>query len=198
MALQLAPPTPAQAQLEGLGISQPASLEEEPYLSAEQLEVEHANAVKKDDDSDSAKGGSIFSGAVGGSDIDTQSISSLHKSMRDDESTAGGIYQDRSTAPSELKTLPLGEFFSNYMKYGANDRTRHWYKVEQSFNRFDVDNPASWSPELLKTWSGDWGDDLYKRIGGKLNLEATSRIQQAIQRHKTLDEGGGRQGLRRM
>ena len=193
MALQLAPPTPAQAQLEGLGISQPASLEEEPYLSVEQLEVEHANAVKKDDDSDSAKGGSIFSGAVGGSDIDAQSISSLHKSMRDDESTAGGIYQDRSTAPSELKTLPLGEFFSNYMRI-ASDKTRHWYKTEQKKNRLDVDNPASWSPELLKTWSGDWGDDLYKRIGGKLNLEATSRIQQAIQRHKTLDEGGGKAG----
>ena len=64
--LQIAPPTPAQAQLEGLGIAEPTSLapkEAEPFLSEAQLEIQNANAIKgsNPDPSDSGRG-SVFSG----------------------------------------------------------------------------------------------------------------------------------------
>ena len=62
--LALAPPAPAQAQLEGLGITQPA-VEERPYLSAEQLQIQELNLMKKADEDSGAGRASFGEGAEG-------------------------------------------------------------------------------------------------------------------------------------
>ncbi len=90
-----------------------------------------------------------------------------------------------------LNAMSIPEFFNRYMSV-ANEETRQQYRVERDNHGFDLDNPNVWRLGVLKSWAGanldfNWGNRMYKEIGGTLNLEGRQKILQAINRYSSLD-----------
>ena len=191
-------PSPAQEQMEGLGIAQPNSLAPSPYLSEAQLNIEAFNLVK----GGGAKGGPADSGAgtsVGGSarmedfvgggqvpmdatadDDDMGSIKSaqtkdneLYSQIDPEESGLSATQTFLGGAGSikegSLPAVSLPEFFSKYMNV-ANEATRQGYKEEAKSNGFSVDNPNVWRLGMLRHWVGKEGkfDNFNKGLYNKI------------------------------
>jgi len=191
--LEQAPPAPAQAQIEGLGIAQPEVSEE--YVSEDQLQIEAQNAIKgkPPQSPDSAMGESVFSFMGGlknrrtsGRPARSESDGTAEgSSIPDLTSDFGEIEESDIQSKGSVPTGTIGEFFGNYMKV-ANKSTKSYFSMATRIGKFDVDNPNSWSKELLTQWDSDWGEKAYKGIGMKLGAEAKGRIKSALSRYETL------------
>ena len=181
-------PSPAQAQMEGLGIAEPNSLEPSPYLSEAQLEIEGQNYMKKGG-SDSGMGDSVMD-SLRSSVVKDNEFYTLTEPSETGE-TAPQAFSNIGSK-GKLPTASLPEFFKKYMNV-ANDETRAQYKTEATGYGFSVDNPNVWRLGMLNHWAGKdnkfdtFGDSLYKNIGATLNLEARSKILQAKSRYQSLD-----------
>lgn len=181
-------PSPAQAQMEGLGIAEPTSLEPSPYLSEAQLEIEGQNYMKKGG-SDSGMGDSVMDSLRSYVAKDNE-FYTLTEPSETGESAPEAF--SNISSKGKLPTASLPEFFKKYMNV-ANDETRAFYKTEATGYGFSVDNPNVWRLGLLNQWAGKdnkfdtFSDKLYENIGATLNLEARSKILQAKSRYQSLD-----------
>ena len=195
--------TPAETSI----ISQPTSsvVESGEYLSEQQQQIQHANLMKAKAVPPSESG---FGGSEAGSVFSF--MDKPHKPSRQDSGGSGitaftdYLEEDEPRTPttplenraSQLRSqstrqgktypsLPLAEFFSKFMA-SSKPGLQEWYR-KQAEAGMDVDNPNTWSLDLLKQWKdggkgGDffWDNAKHTRIGGVLNVEAKYKLNQAI------------------
>jgi hypothetical protein len=203
-------PTTTQAQMEGLGIAEPVQNTPAPYLSMEQLEIEHANLVKKGDsgspqsdtqdpfmprDPREMIGGTLGPNPFGavrdddaGSVISAKSYHTESDLFQFTDPSEYGVSAPEAFASSsgkgEIPAVSLPTFFSKFVSV-ANQRRVRELNAEMKIHGLSVDNPNTWRLPTLKAFSGpqgnfDWGDAFHKRIGAKLNLEARNSLSMAM------------------